>query len=139
MVETLDCVVVGAGVAGDRTWMVGDSFVDHQTAAGAGARCCLTAFGFGFETFPEAALTPRDWVVRSPDALLARLERSDLDVVVCVDPEGTGPFEATPLLRDDLAVYAPPGVPADTPVVTPEERDRELRTRVRAAQRRRRW
>ncbi|HEX7857143.1 MAG TPA: DUF1214 domain-containing protein [Sphingobium sp.] len=34
-------------------------------------------------------------------------------------------------LRDHL--------PADTPVVTPEERDEELRRRVRACQRRRRW
>ena len=30
-------------------------------------------------------------------------------------------------------------LPADTPVVTPEERDEELRRRVRACQRRRRW
>ncbi|CAN7514041.1 DUF1214 domain-containing protein [Phenylobacterium sp. LjRoot219] len=30
-------------------------------------------------------------------------------------------------------------LPADTPVVTPEDRDAELRARVRAAQRRRRW
>ncbi len=34
-------------------------------------------------------------------------------------------------LRDHL--------PADTPVVTPEERAEELRVRVRACQRRRRW
>jgi hypothetical protein len=30
-------------------------------------------------------------------------------------------------------------LPADTPVVTPEQRAEELRLRVRAAQRRRRW
>jgi hypothetical protein len=30
-------------------------------------------------------------------------------------------------------------LPADTPMVTPDERDDELRARVRAAQRRRRW
>lgn len=41
--------------------------------------------------------------------LLGRLERSELDVAVCVDPEGVGMFDATPLVRDDLAVYAPPG------------------------------
>ncbi|MCB0956894.1 MAG: LysR family transcriptional regulator, partial [Ilumatobacter sp.] len=40
--------------------------------------------------------------------LLARLERGELDVAVCVDPEGTGRFAAEPLLRDELAVYAPP-------------------------------
>jgi DNA-binding transcriptional LysR family regulator len=41
--------------------------------------------------------------------LLDRLERSELDVAICVDPDGAGPFDATPLLRDELAVYAPPG------------------------------
>ena len=44
--------------------------------------------------------------------LLGRLERNELDVAVCVDPEGAGQFHAVPLVRDDLAVYAPPG--ADT-------------------------
>jgi DNA-binding transcriptional LysR family regulator len=42
--------------------------------------------------------------------LLGRLERNELDVAVCVDPEGSGPFDATPLLSDALAVYAPPGL-----------------------------
>ena len=41
--------------------------------------------------------------------LLDRLERNQLDVAVCVDPDGVGPFDATPLLSDALAVYAPPG------------------------------
>lgn len=40
--------------------------------------------------------------------LLGQLERNELDVVVCVDPEGVGQFDAVPLVRDDLAVYAPP-------------------------------
>jgi hypothetical protein len=30
-------------------------------------------------------------------------------------------------------------LPADTPVVTPEQREEELRERMRACQRRRRW
>lgn len=47
--------------------------------------------------------------------LLERLERSELDVAICVDPDGVGSFASTPLLRDDLAVYAPPGVAADVP------------------------
>ena len=55
------------------------------------------------------------YTVAPTGELLARLERSELDVAVCVDPEGTGPFDTTPLLRDDLAVYAPPGVDADVP------------------------
>ena len=47
--------------------------------------------------------------------LLERLERSELDVAICVDPDGAGSFDAVPLLRDDLAVYAPPGVAVDVP------------------------
>ena len=47
--------------------------------------------------------------------LLERLERSELDVAICVDPDGVGSFDAVPLLRDDLAVYAPPGVAVDVP------------------------
>ena len=49
------------------------------------------------------------FTVAPTGALLDSLERNDLDVVVCVDPEGAGAFDTTPLLRDDLAVYAPPG------------------------------
>lgn len=55
------------------------------------------------------------YTVAPTGELLDRVERAELDVVVCVDPEGSGPFESVPLLRDDLAVYAPPrtrrGVP----------------------------
>ncbi len=47
--------------------------------------------------------------------LLDRLERSELDVAVCVDPDGVGRFDSTPLLRDELAVYAPPGTAPDLP------------------------
>lgn len=47
--------------------------------------------------------------------LLDRLDRNQLDVAVCVDPEGTGQFDATPLLSDALAVYAPPGITAVGP------------------------
>lgn len=55
------------------------------------------------------------YTVAPTGELLRRLERSELDVVVCVDPEGAGPFDATPLVNDELAVYAPAGVPADLP------------------------
>ena len=44
------------------------------------------------------------FTVAPTGALLDSLERNDLDVVVCVDPEGAGAFDTTPLLRDDLAV-----------------------------------
>jgi DNA-binding transcriptional LysR family regulator len=49
------------------------------------------------------------YTVAPTGELLERLERSELDVAVCVDPDGAGSFDATSLLRDDLAVYAPPG------------------------------
>ena len=55
------------------------------------------------------------FTVAPTGALLERLERNELDVVVCVDPDGVGPFDATPLLRDDLAVYAPPGADVNVP------------------------
>ena len=45
--------------------------------------------------------------------LLDRLERAELDVAVCVDPDGVGRFDSTPLLRDELAVYSPPGSATD--------------------------
>jgi DNA-binding transcriptional LysR family regulator len=54
------------------------------------------------------------YTVAPTGELLSRLERSELDVAVCVDPEGAGSFHTTPLLRDELAVYAPPGVAADS-------------------------
>lgn len=47
--------------------------------------------------------------------LLDRLARSELDVAVCVDPEGAGRFTSTPLLRDELAVYAPAGADTSAP------------------------
>lgn len=47
--------------------------------------------------------------------LLERLGRGELDVAICVDPEGTGRFDATPLLRDELAVYAPATVMSPPP------------------------
>jgi DNA-binding transcriptional LysR family regulator len=51
------------------------------------------------------------YTVAPTGELLGLLERSELDVAVCVDPEGIGPFDTAPLLRDELAVYAPPGTP----------------------------
>ncbi len=31
--------------------MIGDSAIDHETALRAHARCCLTAYGFGYVMF----------------------------------------------------------------------------------------
>lgn len=42
-----------AGVAPDRTLMVGDSPIDLQTARRAGTRVCLVRYGFGFRFAPS--------------------------------------------------------------------------------------
>jgi DNA-binding transcriptional LysR family regulator len=55
-----------------------------------------------------------NFTVAPTGALLEQLERSELDVAVCVDPEGVGSFDSTPLIRDDLAVYAPPSTSPKT-------------------------
>lgn len=58
------------------------------------------------------------YTVAPTGELLGRLERNEIDVAVCVDPGGVGPFDSTPLLRDDLAVYAPPEVAVAGPPST---------------------
>jgi phosphoglycolate phosphatase len=40
------------GAARERTWMIGDSRVDLETAKNAGVRCCLVRYGFGFRFEP---------------------------------------------------------------------------------------
>jgi phosphoglycolate phosphatase-like HAD superfamily hydrolase len=49
--------------------MVGDSAIDHETARRASVRCCLAAYGFGFESFPRERLTGEEWIAESPAAL----------------------------------------------------------------------
>ena len=55
--------------------MVGDSAIDHETAQRASVRCCLTAYGYGYETFPAGRLTGEEWIVRSPAELLEAIDR----------------------------------------------------------------
>jgi len=64
-----------AGTTRDSTLMVGDSPIDHATAHGAGVRCCLTAYGFGYAMFSPEKLTERDRVVTSPSGLREALAR----------------------------------------------------------------
>ena len=52
--------------APDKTWMVGDSGVDIQTARNARVRVCGVAWGFQPETF---ATHPPDFVINRPDEL----------------------------------------------------------------------
>lgn len=94
---------VGTGQVGRlRVGMIDIAAVHHCRAAVGRFRLAHPHLDVGYTVAPTGEL-------------LQRLERSELDVVVCVDPEGAGPFDATPLLRDDLAVYAPPGVSPDLP------------------------
>lgn len=53
-----------AAAAADETWMVGDSYVDVQTARNAGVSACGVSWGFQPETFREFP----------PDVLVNRLE-----------------------------------------------------------------
>jgi phosphoglycolate phosphatase len=71
----LRAMIERAGATPDRTLMVGDSVIDHETAHRAGVQCCLTAYGYGFETFPEERLTAGDWVVKSTPELSAAIDR----------------------------------------------------------------
>ncbi|MEI7546519.1 MAG: LysR family transcriptional regulator substrate-binding protein, partial [Actinomycetota bacterium] len=94
---------VGAGQVGKlRVGMIDIAAVHHCPDAVRRFRHAHPKLDVGFTVAPTGEL-------------LDRLERNQLDVAVCVDPEGAGPFEATPLLSDALAVYAPPGVPPGGP------------------------
>jgi phosphoglycolate phosphatase len=68
-------LMAGAAVAEPHTLLVGDSVIDYETAARAGVRCCLAAYGFGFLTFPTERLTEADLVVRSAGELAGVFER----------------------------------------------------------------
>ena len=65
----LQALMRRAGVSPGATLMVGDSFIDHDTARRAGARCCLAAYGFGYEMFPVERLTGEEWIAKDTTAL----------------------------------------------------------------------
>ncbi len=91
---------VGSGQVGKlRVGMIDIAAVHHCPDAVRAFRRAHPKLDVGFTVAPTGEL-------------LDRLERNQLDVAVCVDPEGVGPFDATSLLSDALAVYAPPGVTA---------------------------
>jgi phosphoglycolate phosphatase len=62
-----------ANVTARNTLLVGDSMVDWQTARAAGCRVCLAAYGFGFQAFSAADLTPDERVIEAPADLLTLL------------------------------------------------------------------
>jgi len=59
----------------DRTLMIGDSAIDHETARRASVRCCLTAYGYGYLTFPSERLTGTEWIVEDASQLAGAIER----------------------------------------------------------------
>ena len=71
----LNALMTKTGATADRSLMVGDSAIDHETARRASVQCCLTAYGYGYETFPAERLTGDEWVVTSTQELRAAVER----------------------------------------------------------------
>ena len=74
-------------------------------------------------------------VVERPASIVKELIENSLDaqarrIVLTIEQGGVKRVKVSEI-RDHL--------PADTPVVTPEERAEQLKRRVRACQRRRRW
>jgi phosphoglycolate phosphatase len=63
-----------AGASPAATLMIGDSLIDHETARRANARCCLTAYGFGYVTFPREKLAGDEWIVTAPDQLMGVID-----------------------------------------------------------------
>jgi phosphoglycolate phosphatase len=68
--SSLQELMARAGATAQRTLVVGDSAIDHETARRADARCCLATYGFGYVTFPAERLTGSEWIVRTPAELL---------------------------------------------------------------------
>lgn len=62
----------------DSTWLVGDSFVDLQTARNADVTCCLARYGFGYPGIPVGARDGREHVIDVPKELLERISGSGL-------------------------------------------------------------
>jgi phosphoglycolate phosphatase-like HAD superfamily hydrolase len=67
------------GASPDRTLMVGDSVIDHETARRASVKCCLTSYGFGFVSFPADRLDGREWIAGNVAALSDVIRRFSRD------------------------------------------------------------
>jgi phosphoglycolate phosphatase len=64
-----------AGATPGCTLLVGDSIIDHETAARASSRCCLATYGFGYLMFPPERLTGEEWLAAAPPDLPPIFER----------------------------------------------------------------
>ena len=58
------------GVPAAATLLVGDSFVDWQTAHSASTAICMARYGFGFDGFPTGELVSTDRTIDAPRDLL---------------------------------------------------------------------
>ena len=65
----LHALMARAGASPATTLMIGDSLIDHETAHRAHARCCLTAYGFGYIAFPPEKLVGDEWIATEPGDL----------------------------------------------------------------------
>jgi phosphoglycolate phosphatase len=59
----------------ETTLLVGDSIIDRETAARAGVRCALAAYGFGYASLPPSRLPGDEWIATTPSELLNVIER----------------------------------------------------------------
>ena len=64
-----------AGASADRTMIVGDSPIDHETAKRAEVRCCMASYGFGYALFAAGHPTDTEWTVATAFELPAVFER----------------------------------------------------------------
>jgi phosphoglycolate phosphatase len=64
-----------AAATPNRTLLVGDSAVDHETAIRAGVHCCLATYGFGYATFPSDRLRSVVWKVADASELSQIFDR----------------------------------------------------------------
>ena len=60
-----------ARVAAADAMLVGDSFIDWQTAKNAGTQICLARYGFGFREFPQEKLKAGEHVIDEPSGVLS--------------------------------------------------------------------
>jgi phosphoglycolate phosphatase len=82
----LRALIERAGALPQTALMIGDSAIDHETAIRAGTRCCLTAYGFGYVTFPQERLSGQEWIVTEPRDL-----RAVIDAFVASGPADPAP------------------------------------------------
>jgi phosphoglycolate phosphatase len=71
----LHALMAATGADADRTLLVGDSAIDHETARRAGARCCVVSYGIGRRTLTDELLADSDWVAGDARQLGVVLER----------------------------------------------------------------